>query len=256
MVESPDTILAAFDAGINFFFVTADMHWPWYEGTRRGLIELLARGKVVREQIVVAVVAYVTQPEFCTYPFAEALEAITGLRTIDVLVAGGVYAREFPIRLPVFQEHRKSKYLGARAIGATFHERQAVVAGVNDRQVDIAFIRYNAIHPGAQKDVFPQLKPESPTLLFNFKNTQGSMSREQFVQAGLAARGLWQPSITDYYRFVLSRPEFHGILMAPNTPTELSELAEAIDQGPLSPDDEEYMIDLSRLAAAGGRTQA
>src|SRR5436190_890300 len=35
-VKSPDTVLAAFDAGINFFFVTADMHWPGYENLREG----------------------------------------------------------------------------------------------------------------------------------------------------------------------------------------------------------------------------
>ena len=34
MVALPETIGAAFDAGINFFFVSADMHWPLYEATR------------------------------------------------------------------------------------------------------------------------------------------------------------------------------------------------------------------------------
>ena len=37
LVEDPATISAAFDAGINFFFLTADMHWPLYEASRRGL---------------------------------------------------------------------------------------------------------------------------------------------------------------------------------------------------------------------------
>src|SRR5438105_15757078 len=32
----PDTVLRAFDRGMNFFFVTADMHWPYYEGMRQG----------------------------------------------------------------------------------------------------------------------------------------------------------------------------------------------------------------------------
>src|SRR4051812_39900076 len=44
MVGEPATVPAAFDAGVNFFFVTADMHWPLYEMTRRGLADLLARG--------------------------------------------------------------------------------------------------------------------------------------------------------------------------------------------------------------------
>src|SRR5205823_1724956 len=44
IVESPETIPAAFDAGINLFFLTADLHWPLYEGLRRGLEQLFARG--------------------------------------------------------------------------------------------------------------------------------------------------------------------------------------------------------------------
>jgi hypothetical protein len=48
-VPGPETVLAAFDAGINFFFLSVDMHWPLYEGMRRGLEALLARGGGVRD---------------------------------------------------------------------------------------------------------------------------------------------------------------------------------------------------------------
>jgi len=38
---SADTVVAAYEAGINFFFVTADLHWPLYDGIRRGLAKPL-----------------------------------------------------------------------------------------------------------------------------------------------------------------------------------------------------------------------
>ncbi len=41
---TPEIIPTAFDAGINFFFLTADLHWPLYEGLQRGLESLLSRG--------------------------------------------------------------------------------------------------------------------------------------------------------------------------------------------------------------------
>src|SRR3954463_12328826 len=88
------TVPAAFDAGVNFFFVSADMHWPLYENTRRGLADLLARGGGVRDEVVVAGVCYPTQPEFCTAPFEELVAAVPGLKTLDVLLAGGVYGWE------------------------------------------------------------------------------------------------------------------------------------------------------------------
>src|SRR5262245_12778537 len=69
------TVPAAFDAGVNFFFLTADMHWPLYEPTRRGLADLLARGGGIRDQVVVAAVSYPTQPEFASMPFHELVAA-------------------------------------------------------------------------------------------------------------------------------------------------------------------------------------
>ena len=68
-VRSDRTIAAAFEAGINFFFLTADMHWPLYEASRRGLEKLIRSRRGIRDQIVVAAASYVTQPEFCTMPF-------------------------------------------------------------------------------------------------------------------------------------------------------------------------------------------
>src|SRR3954451_19121946 len=94
MVGSPETVCAAFDAGINFFFVTADMHWPLYDQARRGLTDLLARGHGIRDQVVVAGVCYPTQPDFCSMPFAELVAAVPGLQTLDVLLAGGAYRRD------------------------------------------------------------------------------------------------------------------------------------------------------------------
>ena len=44
----PEYVVAAYDAGINFFFVTADMHWPLYRGVREGLALLLSRRGGIR----------------------------------------------------------------------------------------------------------------------------------------------------------------------------------------------------------------
>ena len=39
MVDDWQAIPAAYEMGINFFFVTTDMHWPLYEASRKGLKE-------------------------------------------------------------------------------------------------------------------------------------------------------------------------------------------------------------------------
>src|SRR5947207_9929281 len=97
-VGRPAVIGEAYDAGINFFFLTADMHWPLYEASRRGLRNLIRSRKGVRDDIVVAVASYVTQPEFCTMPFVEVATAIPGLERVDVAVMGGAYAADVLVR--------------------------------------------------------------------------------------------------------------------------------------------------------------
>jgi len=239
MVEQPDTIDRAFDSGFNFFFVSTDLHWPRYDAARAGIARLLER--VPRDTIAVAAVCYVTQPEFCRDPFRELLAAIPGLGTIDVLVAGGAYATELRHRLPVYVGHREQGFAGARAIGASFHDRPAAVAAINAGAVDVAFVRYNAAHPGAQRDVFPLLDPARRTRVLGFTSTGGHRP-----VSGIDPE-LWIPDITDHYRFALSRVGLDGLLCSPTEPKQVDELVAALDRGPLSLEEEEHMIELAAM---------
>jgi predicted aldo/keto reductase-like oxidoreductase len=255
LVGVPETIGAAFDAGINFFFLTADMHWPYYEASRRGLELLLARGNGVRDRIVVAAVCYPTQPEFCYGPFQELLHAVPGLDRLDVLIAGGVYAGEFAARLPVYQQHRRTRFLGARAIGATFHDRQEARKAVTDGLVDVAFVRYNPAHAGAREDLFPHLPETTSPLLFGFKSTFGYVPPERMTELGLPGDVYWHPAITDHYRFALSRPELDGLLIGPATPKEVAALADAMKKGPLDEEEETYLMHVALVARGQARVE-
>jgi hypothetical protein len=244
---------AAFDAGLNFFFVTADMHWPLYEAARRGLADLLARGRSIRDEVVVAGVCYPTQPEFCAMPFEELVAAVPGLKTLDVLLAGGVYGREFGSRQPVYEEHRSSGFLGNRAVGATFHDRKAAREAILKGQVDLACIRYNPDHDGARRDVFPHLPGRPRPLLFGFNSTFGYVAPGQMTALGLPAPEYWQPAITDHYRFALTPAEMDGLLVALRTPSEVTALAAALEQGPLTEEEEAYLMDVAGVARGEAR---
>jgi hypothetical protein len=248
MVETPATISAAFDTGINFFFLTADMHWPFYAATRRGLEELFARDRSVRAQVVVAAACYPTQPEFCSLPFIEVIEETRGLEAIDVAVMGGVYAADFTARHRVYVEHRRTRHAGIRAIGATFHERLAAPAAIAHGLVDIAFARYNPAHAGARVDLFPVLTQRPRTPLFNFNSTSGVVTPERLKALGLG-RDKWRPAVTDYYRFALTRPEIDGLLCSLKTPGEVAALGRALASGPLDEEEETYLMNLAALDA-------
>ncbi len=246
MVGGPEVIPAAFDAGINFFFVTADMHWPYYEKTRKGLEMLLSRGGGIRDEIVVGTVSYATQLEFCSSPHREVIESVRGLERIDVAIAGGAYAHEFMSRVQVYERHRHDRFMGTRAIGTTFHDRAAARLAYQGEMVDIAYIRFNPLHPGARLDLFPLLKRKTSTLLYNFKNTMGYLSEEDFRQLGLD-EDQWRPEHTDFYRFVLSDPHFDGVLCGLNEPGHVDALVRAMEQGPLDSEEAQYMSDLGDL---------
>lgn len=246
MVHSDETACAAFDAGINFFFLSADLHWPGYELARRGLAKLLARGPEIRDQIVVGVVSYVTQPEFCAGALQEGLQAVPGLKSIDVGIIGGAYSDEFLTRLGVYLEIRAERLLGLKALGTAFHDRDAALVAINHHLVDVAFIRYNPTHTGARSDVFPHLIQQPRTLLYNFKSTLGFIRPERYAELGLNDE-YWRPEITDYYRFALTRPEIDGLLCSPTTPREVKALSNALEEGPLDEEEEQYLIDLAAL---------
>lgn len=243
-VARPDVVLAAWEAGINFFFLTADMHWPMYEPLRRGLRALFKRPGA-RESVVICSTAYVTQPDFCELPFEEVVEALPGLNHIDVVTMGGVSAGDFQQRLPVYQRHRATGFVGCRAIGASFHDRKTALSAINADLVDLAFVRFNAGHPGAEQELFPHLKKGRRTRLFNFKTIDGWVSPTQLDALGLDPLS-WRPHPVDHYRLALSQPALDGVLAALAHPREVRQLADALAAGPLAQTDQRYLKQLAK----------
>jgi hypothetical protein len=250
ITDDPRTIPAAFEAGINFFFVTADMHWPLYEQTRRGLAQLLDSHPGARDAIVVGAVSYVAQPEFLWAPFEEVVAELPRLERLDLTIAGGAYGHEIDRRLETYARHRAGRHAGARAIGASFHDREAARRVVAQGVLDIGFVRYNPGHPNARDDLFPHVGSRGDgrrTLLYNFKSTLGHLASEaQYAAFGIAA-DYWRPHPTDYYRFALSEPALDGILCAPPGPDAVRELVDALAAGPLDDEDQQYLLDLGEL---------
>ena len=141
---------------------------------------------------------------------------------------------------------RSAGHNGARAIGASFHQR--TLAALSDAYdlMDISFIRYNAAHPGARRDLFPYLRQTRTAPVFNFKSMMFAVAEPTFAALGLGQHA-WLPKPTDYYRFVLSNPHVHGILCSPMSPQEVDSLVDALNDRPLAPHEQQYMVWLSSL---------
>jgi len=236
-VDDPDTVLAAYDRGVNFFFVSADLHWPRYQPLRAGLERLLAARPGARDRIVVAGVSYIVQRDFCSVAFQELVDAVPGLERLDLLVAGGAYSADEP-RFARYATLRAERHVGARAIGASFHDRGAALRCIDDETFDIAFVRYNAAHPGARVDLFPHLPRPRDTLVYNFTTTRGHVPETAFPGLGLDDDH-WRPRVTDHYRLAAARPELDGLLCSPRTPVMLDGLRQAMACRPLDEEEEQ-----------------
>jgi hypothetical protein len=252
MVESPDVIPAAFEAGINFFFISADLHWPLYEHTRQGVSKLLKGNKARRDEVVVGVVSYLDEPLFGALQFNEVLDEVPGLDRIDLMIAGAVSEnRNFYPRLQSLAGARQIGHVGASALGASFHQRELALVAANHDLVDIMFTRYNTLHPGARNDLYPYLHPRRAVLNYNFKSMLSWVPPERLVELGFTDQ-YWMPDPGDCYRFALTQPGVDGVLCSPGSAAQVKELVDALDKGPLRPDEEHYMITLSSIAFPQG----
>lgn len=254
MTSSPETVLAAYEDGINFFFLTADLHWPLYDSLRKGLAKLLEGSSSRRDEIVVGVVSYLDNPLFAGLQFNEVIAEVPRLQRVDLIIAGAVSSDEsFYSRLDSIARARAAGHHGTRAIGATFHQRKLAVAADYYDLLDISYIRYNSAHAGALTDLLPYLGPYRANLMFNFKSVFSMLTRETLDTLGVP-KTYWCPDPCDYYRFVLSRPEIDGVLCSLLEPEHVKELARALDKGPLSDAEQQYMMRLSSLVHAPAMT--
>lgn len=246
-MTSAETVQAAFSSGINFFFLSNDLHWSLYMPLMRGISELLASG-VRREEIVVAGVSYLSEPLFQYLQFNELLDAVPRLGHLDLLIAGAAEDANFTPRYKSLQRARAQKLWGCTAIGASFHDRATARMAICSDLLDLAYVRYNPAHAGGEEDLFPYLKPERVGLTYNFKSTLGYVPEPVFRKLNLGTE-YKLPTVTDGYRFALSRPEIDGILVSPQDPAQLTQLLSALDRGPLPASKIQYMKDLYLLAS-------
>ena len=102
-------------------------------------------------------------------------------------------------------------------------------------------IRYNAAHPGAERDIFPHLARRRPAVIaYTATNWSRLLKRP---------RG-WDGPVPDAghcYRFCLSNEHVDVVLTGPATAAQLDENLAALERGPLSADELRWMRDFGQV---------
>lgn len=220
----------ALDRGVNLFFGFG------FDTQMTGLMREVL--KTDRKRFILATGAYnyIVVYQDLTKTVEKRLRQF-GADYIDLFLFLGVMKeKEFPPRareeLCRLRGDGKVKF-----VGMSCHDRKFAGRLAEEGVLDVLMIRYNAAHPGAEEDIFPYVSPYDPGILcYTATRWTYLLRRPRSWSAGgrIATAGMC-------YRFVLSNPHVHACLTAPRSNRELEENLRALDEGPLSSEEMEFM---------------
>ncbi len=221
-------LLEAFERGVNY----------WYHGSLRGrgmssaIRTLVSSGR--RDQVVLVLQSYSRWGWLLEQTFKSGLRGL-GLDYADVLLLG--LHNSFPPDAILESATRLKEQGLVRNLAISAHRRTAFFEHASSSRYDVFHIRYSAAHPGAEQDVFPNLpKQRRPGIVAYTATRWGQLLDPARMPAGQSPlRG------RDCYRFVLSNPEFNLCMTGPRSATELREALAALDEGPLSHEEEQHV---------------
>ncbi len=116
-----------------------------------------------------------------------------------------------------------------RYLAVSTHNRPLIGRLASDPQFDIFHVRYNAVHRGAEREVFPHLLTGHPPGLVSFTAT----SWRQLLGHKRIPPGEQIPTAADCYRFVLTQPAVNVCMTGPSNGAQFAEAIEALRRGPM-----------------------
>ena len=124
-----------------------------------------------------------------------------------------------------------------RAIGISIHDRKRAGSLAESSPLDLFMIRYNAAHPGAEKDIFPHLEKRHPAVVAYTATSWRKLLKKP--------KGWTGDTMTagDCYRFCLSSEHVDVTLCGPSTTAQLNANLDAVERGPLSESELSWMRD-------------
>ncbi|MDQ3333558.1 MAG: aldo/keto reductase [Myxococcota bacterium] len=219
-------VRAAIDRGINYLYLTprGSMAAPLREALTR-----------TRDQIVVATGPLVGWFGGSVRRSAERNLKKLGTDYLDIFQLPwlGVGSRWSDSTLREL-EHLKSSGK-VRALGVSIHDRERAGQLAADSPLDMLMIRYNAAHPGAERDIFPHLAKRQPNIVAYTATSWRKLLR---APSGWSGKVM---TAGDCYRFCLSSPHVEVTLTGPASTAQLDENMAALSRGPLTPEEDTWM---------------
>jgi len=239
-----DALERAFERGVNYI----------YWGSRRtaSFGEGLKRLGPQRDRFVLVIQSYTRAAGLMAWSLERALRALR-FDHADVLLLG---MWNKPVAPKILDAARQLKQRGlVRFLAVSTHQRSLVPQIAAAHDFDIVHFRYNAAHPGAEKDIFPHLPAANRPGLVSFTATSwGQLLGKSglsgfFMGAHPLPKDERAPTATDCYRYVLSRPEVDVCLTGPANAAQMDDALEALRRGPMSEEELAWMRRVGRAVA-------
>lgn len=225
-----EAVEEAFEQGVNYFYWGALRRSPMAEGIRR-----LSRKH--RDKLVVVVQNYWPLAKFIPGSLRRALKELD-LDYADILLFSTFRKRPSQRTIDTALELKERGLV--RCLGLACHHRPRFAELEKEKIFDVFHVRYNAVHPGAEKDVFPHLsKKGGPGIVIFTATCHTRLLRRSYLPKNEKV-----PSPVDCYRFVLSSNAPQVCLCGPRDMKEFGEDMKVLEMGPMT---EEELVWMRRI---------
>ena len=229
---SASVIEEAVEQGVNY------LYWGTIRrpGFGRAMRNLARRN---REGIILTVQSYSRIPRLIG-PSVEIALRRAGLDYFDILLLGMRNERPGQAYINAFERLREQGKV--RFLALSTHNRPLLPSLFAEYRAgkspyEVFMLRYNAVHRGAERDVFPFVPTEPHPGMIAYTATRwGDLMNSSKVPVGETP-----PTAGDCYRFVLGQPAVDLVLCGPSDRSQMQEALRALEQGPLPPDDVKRM---------------
>lgn len=221
----------SFDRGVNFFLWGSIRRDDFGVGVRN-------LGKRRRGEMVVAIQTYTRFASLMEWSVDRALRKL-GTDYVDVLGLAwwnGVTPERILDAALRLREKGKARHLMVSC-----HHRPTFERFIDDPRFEGIMLRYNAAHPGAEREVFPHLARRRPGTLAFTATRWATLLDPKYTPEGEET-----PRASDCYRFVLTNPNIDVCLSGPKNGAELDEALEAVTRGAM---DEAELAWMRRVGA-------
>ncbi|NOY36724.1 MAG: aldo/keto reductase [Chlorobi bacterium] len=217
----------AFERGCNYFT------WGTFIRGRssemaKAVRDIVRKGQ--RDKLILAVFTYWHNAWLTEKTLIKGLKKL-GTDYVDVLLLG--WHPRHPAKA-VMEGAEKLQNQGlARYLGLSSHRRTLFPELFREGLLDVYHIRYNAVHRGAEQEVFPFIPDSQKPGIVSFTATCWG----KLLKAKKMPQGEEPLTAADCYRFVLSDPAVDVCMIGAKTKEELHEDLKILDMPPLSQDE-------------------